>query len=132
MKKIVYPDRRVFVITDSEFAQAYSEWKTGGEYFCDRIDSILTKKYHYIEPEFDDTEFEHRVGEANGEVIHFAYNKKNKELWYAAGWEYGKLLDSVTGQDSFSGLIPKKVESNFDAIFNATELIDDYLDKIEK
>lgn len=129
MKKIIYPDRRTIVITDKEFLQAYADWKAGGEYFCDRLGSVLTKKYHYIEPEFDEPDFEHRIGTSGENELHFAYNTKTKELWYAAGWGYDKLLESVTGKNSYSGLIPRKVTDNFNKVFAVTELIDDYLDK---
>ena len=129
MKKIVYPDRRTIIITDKEFGQAYANWKVGEEYFCDRLGSVLTKKYHYIEPEFEDDNFEHRIGVTGKTEVHFVFDKKNKNLWYAPSWEYFKILESVTGKNTYEGLIPKKVVDNFDKVFSATKSIDDYLDK---
>ena len=128
MKKVVYGDRKQFIITQKEFTEAYPEWKKGNDYFCERIDSVLSKFYSYISPEFDKPEWEHRVGVAGEKRLDFAYNKEKKELWYAENWDYSKLLDSVTGEKTYEGLIPRKVE-DFKHVFEVTKSIDDYLDK---
>jgi len=129
--KILYKKR--FVITNSEFVEAYKEWQSGREYLCGRLDAVLTKMYIYVAPLYENTDWEQRVL-TEDESIAMAYSKKKKQVWYVKGWPYEKLLKSIAGEETFEGCIPKRMEildpvdERIEKIIGKTMLIDDFLD----
>ena len=136
MKKVVYYDNKEFLITQSEFLEAYPAWKRGDDYFCPRIDSVLTKFYTYIAPLNDHPDWQQRVYRKDNKVC-LAYNKEKKEFWYAENWppdRFEGLLKSLTSNVSYEGLIPRKLEiiepidEKIEKLLEATMTLDDYLD----
>lgn len=108
MKKVVFNDKRVFEITQSEFEEAYIEWKKKKEFFCKRLDAIITPFYMYVCPLYDESVFERRIL-PNRPKQTMAYSKERRELWVVDNWPYEKLLKSITGEETFEGLIPKLI-----------------------
>lgn len=133
MKKVVFSDKRSFVITQSEFEEAYIEWKKKKEFFCKRLDSLIPPFYLYVCPLHENLEWEHRVM-PKAEDTPLAYSKKRKQIWYVEGQPYEKLLKSITGEETFEGVFPKRLEivepvdEKIEAILKKTMLIDDFID----
>lgn len=133
MKKVVFPDKKQFILTNREFAEAYVGWHNDGEYLCGRLDSIITKYYSYTAPLYDNTDWAHLVLPEDTSLT-LAYNKEKNEIQYVVGWPFEKLLNSITGGETYAGCIPKKmeiedpIEDKIKLILAKTMSIDDYID----
>jgi len=72
MKKIVFQvglKEEIFLITDSEFKEAVSCWNNNNDYYCQRLEALLPKKYRFVRTPINEIGFEV-----------FVYLTKNKEV----------------------------------------------------
>lgn len=113
MKKLVYQDEKggnkEFLLTEKEFLEAMKAFENGGIYFCQRLESGLSKSYlKWFEPPKEDVGSEVFIrnyvygGKKYQEKV---YKKKDGKFWVngSLGWHQQLLSD-----EEISKLIPQE------------------------
>ena len=52
MKKIIYQmskSEEIFLLTDKEFQEAVACWNTNNEYYCQRLEALLPRKFKFAQ-----------------------------------------------------------------------------------
>lgn len=58
MKEVYYSEKKTFLLTNAEFHKAKIVWNRGENFFCSRLDALLTRNYKWVDTPEEDKGYE--------------------------------------------------------------------------
>jgi len=109
MKNVIYYGNKEYFITNKEFEQASKVWKLKMDYFCHRLETILSDKYVVVETPSEDLGYEVflMAGKLGGTKKIF---KKGDRYFQQTRSEFGdeKKAEIALSPEQISGLISQE------------------------